>query len=58
MNYLIDRLIENDKVLISANSLFNSFREAVIRNSDGQVPQYGDIQKTGDEGGDFIFVLK
>jgi hypothetical protein len=31
----------------------------VINNSPNQqIPQYGDIQQAGDEGGDFIFIKR
>ncbi len=53
------RLVETDAKYLSAEALFASFREAVINNSpNGQVPQFGEIKETGDEGGDFIFVRK
>jgi hypothetical protein len=57
LQYLSQRLIENDNILLSAEELFNSFKIAVINNSkNGQVPQYGAIYQSGDEGGDFIFL--
>lgn len=37
--------------------LFASFRKAVLNNSPTE-PQYGTIQNSGDEGGEFIFILK
>lgn len=55
--YLIQRLNENDDIYLSSWELFNSFRIAVINNSDA-LPQYGEIQNVGDEGGDFIFLKK
>jgi len=59
MKYLINRLRDNQKPVISSSELFTSFRDAVINNSPmRQVPQFGDIRETGDEGGDFIFVIK
>ncbi|MEP4533459.1 MAG: caspase family protein [Cyclobacteriaceae bacterium] len=57
MKYLVKRLDENTETYLPAADLFGSFRRAVINNSD-LVPQYGTIQKAGDEGGDFIFILK
>jgi hypothetical protein len=57
LEYLLKRLLENDKKYLSAGELFNSFREAVLNNSPN-VPQYGVIQDTGDEGGEFIFIRK
>lgn len=59
MEYLIRRLNENEGKMISAEQLFSSFRVAVINNSaNGQVPQFGDIRETGDEGGDFVFLKR
>jgi hypothetical protein len=56
VEYLIKRLKENKEQLLSAEVLFSSFRQAVINNSpNGQIPQYGEIRETGDEGGDFVF---
>ena len=57
LEYLLKRLLENDKKYISAGELFGSFREAVLNNSPN-IPQYGVIQDTGDEGGDFIFIKR
>ena len=53
--YFIKRLEQNDQKYTPSLELFSSFRIAVMNNSEN-VPQYGTIQKTGDEGGDFIFV--
>ncbi|GAB4025623.1 hypothetical protein GCM10028773_51950 [Spirosoma koreense] len=59
INYLVQRLAENSKPYLTANELFVSMREAVINNSSlKQVPMYGYIQQSGDEGGDFIFVRR
>jgi len=52
--YLNKRLTENSQPYISAEELFGSFKVAVMNNSPN-VPQYGEIKDTGDEGGDFIF---
>jgi hypothetical protein len=57
LEYLLKRLQTNEKKYLSASELFNSFREAVLNNSPN-VPQYGVIQDTGDEGGDFIFIRR
>lgn len=53
--YMIRRLQMNSEKYLTALQLFTSFRIAVANNSNN-VPQYGTIQKTGDEGGDFVFV--
>jgi hypothetical protein len=55
--FLIRRLEENEETYLSSEQLFSSFRLAVINNSDA-IPQYGEIDKVGDEGGDFIFLKK
>ncbi|MCD4792438.1 MAG: caspase family protein [Bacteroidales bacterium] len=55
LKYLVKRLNENPEKYISAQDLFTSFRTAVLNNSPN-VPQYGTIKDTGDEGGDFIFI--
>jgi hypothetical protein len=55
--YLIRRLEENTDTYLSSEQLFSSFRLAVMNNSDA-IPEYGEIDKVGDEGGDFIFLKK
>lgn len=57
MKYLVERLDKNEEKYLSSEILFSSFSHAVINNSD-VVPQYGEIQNVGDEGGDFIFIRK
>ncbi len=57
IQYLIKRLTENTQTFVSSEQLFASFREAVLNNSPN-VPQFGTIQNTGDEGGDFIFIRR
>ncbi len=57
LKYLVDRLVNNTEKYLSSEQLFSSFRIAVINNSS-VVPQYGEIQDVGDQGGDFIFILK
>jgi len=57
LEYLSKRLTENKNKFLSSQQLFDSFRAAVINNSSA-VPQDGVIAETGDEGGDFIFILK
>ena len=59
IQYLVKRLVENTKPFLSSEELFSSFKAAVINNSpNNQVPQFGDIRETGDEGGDYIFIRK
>ena len=57
LKYLVKRLETNTEAYLPSSELFSSFRRAVINNSDN-IPQYGTIQKAGDEGGDFIFIRK
>ncbi|MCK4751122.1 MAG: caspase family protein, partial [Bacteroidales bacterium] len=59
IEYLLKRLAENNNPYLSSEQLFASFKIAVINNSaTNQVPQFGEIRETGDEGGDFLFILK
>lgn len=55
VEYLIKRLKDNQEIYLSSETLFTSFRTAVMNNSPN-LPQYGEINNTGDEGGDFIFI--
>jgi hypothetical protein len=57
MQYIIQRLSENNKRYLTARSLFTQIETAVINNTNN-VPQYGTIQNAGDEGGDFIFIRR
>jgi WD40 repeat protein len=57
LKYLIKRLEQNEEKYVSSEQLFSSIRIAVMNNSDN-VPQFGVIQKSGDEGGDFIFIRR
>jgi hypothetical protein len=57
LKYLIERLNKNAEKYLSSEQLFSSFRIAVINNSN-VVPQFGEIKEVGDEGGDFIFILR
>ena len=59
IQYLVKRLEQNTEKYLSSEQLFASFKIAVINNSsNGQVPQFGEIKETGDEGGDYIFIRK
>jgi len=57
LEYLSKRLTDNKSKFLASQQLFDSFRTAVINNSS-VVPQDGVIAETGDEGGDFIFILR
>lgn len=57
IEYFIKRLRDNEHKYLSSQQLYTNFRTAVINNSPlQQVPQFGEIRESGDEGGDFIFV--
>ena len=59
LRYLLDRLEKNEKSHLPSLELYGSLVEAVGNNSaTGQVPQYGVIPQTGDQGGDFIFIRR
>ena len=57
IEYLIKRLSENQEKYITSEQLFSNLRTAVLNNTPN-VPQYGEIKETGDEGGDFIFIRR
>jgi len=52
----LDALQSNTGV-VDMSQIFSAIRREVMLSSQ-QTPQYGDIRKTGHEGGDFIFVRK
>jgi len=57
--YLRKRLSANTETYLYSQKLYVDFKDAVTNNSpNSQAPQYGVIQQTGDEGGDFIFVRR
>jgi len=59
IEYLTKNLVENELPVITADQLFQKFKIAVINNSpNGQVPQYGVIHQSDDEGGDFLFLKR
>jgi hypothetical protein len=59
MKYLLKRLKENTEQYLSAGQLFNMIEDPVINNTTGgNQPQYAPISRTGDEGGDFIFIKR
>ena len=57
LHLLVKRLKQNKMKYISSESLFSSFRDGVLNNSDN-IPQFGTIKNSGDEGGDFIFIKR
>ena len=59
MEYLLKGLTTNTDEFLPSEILFANFKAAVINNStNGQVPQFGEINGAGDEGGDFIFIRR
>ena len=59
LKYLLQKLETNTEKFSSASDLFNQIRKPVINNSPNfQVPQFGAIHGSGDEGGEFIFIKK
>ena len=57
IKYLLQKLNTNREEFLSASQLFNEVKPNIISNS-GRIPQMGDLNKTGDEGGDFIFIRR
>ncbi|MCF8221747.1 MAG: caspase family protein [Bacteroidales bacterium] len=57
IEYLVDRLEKNKDKYLPSESLYSRIRVAVENNST-TVPRTGVIQGVGDEGGDFVFILK
>lgn len=60
VEYMVKRLSNNSDKYLSSQDLFTRFRKAAVNNSpiEGLVPQWGEVQRAGDEGGDFIFVRR
>jgi len=57
--FIVKRLVENSDSYLDAGTLYTSIKAPVINNSKTrQVPQYGVIYETGDQGGEFIFVKR
>ena len=51
------KILNENKGVMEGSQLFTKLRKQVNLNSD-QNPEYGDIRKSGHEGGDFLFVRK
>lgn len=59
ITYLTKKLQENSDPYFPAQNLFSTIRGPVTNNSaNNQVPQFGVIQATGDEDGEFIFIRR
>ncbi len=57
MKYLIKQLEQNEEKFLTSEQLFTTIKPAVLNNSE-TIPKFGTIQSAGDEGGDFVFILK
>jgi uncharacterized caspase-like protein len=57
LQYLVKGLNENQEKYLATDKLFNTFREIVSNNSIS-TPQYGVIQSSGDQLGEFIFIQR
>lgn len=57
IRYLLKKLDNNEEDFMAAGELFYQIQESISNNSNN-LPQYGVIHETGDEGGDFIFVRR
>lgn len=59
MEYLLKELKTNNDLYLPAEVLYFRIKEKVVNNSPiSQIPMYGEIYNTGDEGGDFVFIKK
>ncbi len=47
--------LRENAAIIDGHTLFTAIRRPVMINAD-QTPEYGEIRKSGHEGGDFLFV--
>ena len=55
--YLVKGLNDNQEKYLATDKLFNTFRE-IVSNNSSSTPQYGVIQNSGDELGEFIFIQR
>jgi hypothetical protein len=56
-SYLSDKLEKNTEKYLPSEKLFDSFSKTVSVNTN-IAPQFGEISSLGDNGGDFIFILR
>ena len=57
LKYLLDNLEKNTEKYLPSEKLFiNALRSA--SNNGNVIPRFGEINNSGDSGGDFIFILK
>lgn len=57
MKYILKFLEGNEKKYFTTEQMFYKIKPAVSNNS-ANIPQFGVLQGTGDEGGDFVFRLR
>jgi hypothetical protein len=57
MKYILKNLSNNEEKYFPSEHLFFKIKPAVSNNSDN-IPQFGVVQGSGDEGGDFIFIKR
>ena len=57
MRYLTKALKENNNKYLPSEDLFDEVRLSMKNNSDTR-PLYGEIQNVGDEGGNFVFIMR
>ena len=57
MKYFLKHLDGNEEDHIASEQVFYNIKPAVLNNSPN-TPQFGVMQSTGDEGGDFIFIRR
>jgi hypothetical protein len=55
--YFIKSIEGNTEKYFDASQLFDSIKVPIVNNSS-QTPMFQPIKNTGDEGGQFIFILK
>ncbi|QXD16139.1 caspase family protein [Rhodocaloribacter litoris] len=62
VHYLLKTLRESDAAFLTARAVFDRLQEPVISNAPPElqatVPQYGVVQGTGHEGGEFVFIRR
>jgi WD40 repeat protein len=57
LRYLKKNLEQNQEDFLPSEQLFYGMKSAILNNSNN-VPQFGEVKDSGDEGGDFIFVRR
>ena len=55
--YFIKSIETNKEKYLDASQIFDSIKVPIVNNSD-QTPMFQPIKNTGDEGGQFVFILK